>query len=226
MRIILATFDREPYSSAVKPCLALLRKFWPGFCGWPLSVVWNERIVDFGPDAPLLLTGHDTHWGRMLSSALSQVEDEWVLYLCEDYFALGPWDSARLAHAADAIQSVPMAGYLRLCPCPPPDRALPPGVDFGEHVGGNYRASLQPSFWRREYLMRLCAKYPTPWDFEIQEHGDPDVGHYSYADGARSPVQFTQGLRRGGLWQDEALELCRREGVVCPNPLLAEAARG
>lgn len=224
MRVFLLAVDKPPYSAAVRPCLALVRKFWPGFCGWPLSVVWNERSVDLGPDAALILTGPDTHWGRMLSTALAQVEDEWVMIWLDDYFALRAFDSEKLTRIAARIAEIPTASYLRLVPCPPPNVLDQPpwpwpDSEVGEHIAGAaYRFSLQPCFVRRRYLMLRCAAYRDPWAFELQENGDPNVGHYSL-DGREGPIHFTQALRKGGEWQREALDLCRREGIRCPDPL-------
>ena len=207
----------DGYADAWRPCLALMDKFWPDR-PWPRVLVSNERVATLN-DCLVIPTGPDEGWGGALAEALARLEDDWVLLLMEDYFALRPWNTLRLQELLVAVATDPDIGYLRLVPTP-----VPAGVPWVPGVGlhpieQKYRSSLQAAFWNRVYLMQICWEWPSAWDFETRCQGYDDVAHLSVSDPAATPVHYTIALRKGHVWQQEALDLCRREGIPCPDPL-------
>lgn len=214
----VVAFSSDRYSDAWKPFAKLLERFWPDR-PWPLVIVTNEVGAEI-PGLHVITTGTDIGWGEAAARALESVPEEIVLVLMEDYFALAPWDTPFLIRALEAF-SDDRVQYLRLSPVPPPSRPMD-GLPWGPHDPGSpYRFSLQASLVRRNYLTERARKRKTPWEFELCETGDPERVHLSVVSGI-SPCPYTIAIRRGHIWQNEALLHCASLGIVCPDPIFQQ----
>jgi len=215
--VCVIAFSCDRYNDAWRPFAKLLARFWPDR-PWPLLIVTNEMSAEID-GLEVVTTGTDVGWGPAAVRALEAVSADLVLVLMEDYFALSPWDTAFLVRAARDAFKDPKVVYLRLAPVPPPSRATD-GLPWGPHDPGTpYRFSLQAALVRRQYLIDRVRKRKTPWEVELCESGDAESIHLSVISGL-SPCPYTIAIRRGHVWQDEALQHCARLGIVCPDPCL------
>lgn len=214
--VCVVAFSCDRYNDAWKPFAGLLERFWPDR-PWPLILVANETRAEI-PGLRVVTTGTDIGWGHAAARALEAISSDLVLVLMEDYFALARWDTDFLMRAAQEAFSDKRVQYLRLTPVPPPSRSMD-GMPWGPHDPGTaYRFSLQASLVRRTYLMERVQKRRTPWEFELCETGDLEQVHLSVISGL-SPCPYTIAIRRGHVWQDEALRHCAALGIRCPDPL-------
>lgn len=220
--VSVVAFSCDRYNDAWKPFAALLARFWPDR-PWPLMLVTNEISAQI-PGLRVVATGADVGWGAAAARALEAMREELVLVLMEDYFALAPWDTPFLDRAAKEAFADPKVAYLRLAPVPPPSRATD-GLPWGPHDPGTpYRFSLQASLVRRNYFIERVRKRRTPWEFELCEPGDPERIHLSVLSGV-SPCPYTIAIRRGHIWQDEAIRHCQTLGIACPDPITSKELR-
>jgi hypothetical protein len=217
--IVVSSCDK--FQDVWSPFFTLFFRYWPD-CPFPIFLIANQQSY---PDdrVKTILAGEDRGWATNLRLALDKVPTPYVLYLQEDYFLAGKADTATILDLV-AYMSHCRAGCLRLYPCPGPDL---PCAD-NDYVGmisktAPYRVSLQAALWDKEVLRSLLVDEESGWDMEIkgtERSRSLDVPFFSVKrDPATNQVTnlalpyFCTAIVRG-RWVREAVELCRREGMI------------
>lgn len=198
-------------------------KYWPD-CPWPIVMLTGTKQKEYR-HITLCPLGKDRGWADNMIAALQKVETEYVLYLQEDYWLSRPVDTSRLVEWLDVMRQRNWQ-YLRLNPCPPPDRILPELPEVGECSCDNkYRVSLQAAFWNKKFLAGLLYPGEDGWDFEGQSKDrlkasagtcfclsapfdSPDFSGIGYCNGT--------AVRRG-QWTRGAVAYARKEGLELPS---------
>jgi hypothetical protein len=112
-------------------------------------------------------------------------------------------------------------GCLRLGPCPGPTGPWHGTENLGI-IGQNdeYRVSLQLAIWKKSVLTTLVHEGDSPWHVEIQGPQrvravtEPFVSVWRESKtvpGGPIPYIITAIVK--GVWQNDALELLKREGI-------------
>lgn len=194
-----------------------LTKYWPD-CPWTVVLLTGRarpemRHLDVWP------MGEDLGWAANLKNAIGRIESEYILYLQEDYWLSRPVDTARLVGWLELMHRRNWQ-YLRLNPCPPPERLLSDCPDVGECVvDSKYRVSLQAAFWNRHFLDDLLYVGEDGWDFESRSmdrlKDRPNIC-FSLSASPTSPnfsgLDYCAGTAvRRGQWTRGAVEYARRE---------------
>jgi len=110
--------------------------------------------------------GDKKQWGERVLGSLELVDTDYVFFVLEDYWFhhyIRPndwfqWRDDMHHYKADRLQVSP-SGHQRY-------------VDLGTRVwkfddNSDYKISMQPSFWRTEFLKEVLKKEYSPWDFEV-----------------------------------------------------------
>jgi hypothetical protein len=193
-----------------RPFLSQFRKYCPSD---DIRVYVGSNVVTCNePGVIPILSGEDTDWSSSYNKILTQIEEQKLLVLLDDYFLGSHVDMARLSRIVDFIFSTE-AKYIN-CKSSltlPPDEPTR-DVEIGRYAHGvPYRATVC-GFWDREYLMGLLMNGENPWDFEI-------MGSYraSYADGffgLYNPLLDCRNLIEKGRWIPQSVKWAKKEGAV------------
>ena len=211
LSIVVASCDA--YSDAWHPFFFFFFKYWND-CPFPVYLVSNFLKYNDQRIKPVCL-GEEVNWSRKMKAVLDQIPTRNVLYLQEDYF----FNAKVLTSGVEDLYSFFMANgclYLRLCPCPAPQRVFRKDLGIGViDPGAPYRVSLQAAVWDKQTFRDLLLDGESIWDFEIigSRRSDKLAGFYSLGSGVSWPIPYFSTAISGGKWVRKARELCRKERV-------------
>lgn len=209
LSILICSCDE--YDDVWPPFFFFFNRHWPD-CPWPLYLMTNNKDYNY-PGLEIIKVGQGA-WGTRFLRAVSRVKTKYILILMEDYFLLEKPDENFINQAID-FASENNASYLRLYPCPGPDRitAALEDIDIGEiNKHSDYRVSLQAAIWDVDYINRLARKDDSPWDFEIsgsERTNQMDDRLYSVSTETRYPISYYCTAVVKGCWKKEAVKMCR-----------------
>ena len=156
----------DSYSDAWKPFETCFKKFWSD-CEYNCYLVNNEKKT--GIDGfSIINTGPEISWSRKVREALGKIEEDYILFLLEDYFLTQHIENKMILEDAEFLQSH-NAGYLSYFPVK--------GMESSEKKGiavitedNIYGKVLQPSLWKKDYLMQcLYDDDFSAWEFENRQ---------------------------------------------------------
>lgn len=152
-----------------------------------------------------ILCGKDISWGRRMREGIKASED-YIFFILDDYFFHYSYSEQQLntyvedmeLHAMNRLQ-ISVSGYQKYV-----------GVgnlkydQIAPH--SPYLISMQPSIWRKEFLMDTLDPRYSPWDFEKRGTGrirNKEKG--TYIDRSVPPVYFNavrKGFKKSEGWED------------------------
>jgi hypothetical protein len=205
----------EPYAHG-------LETYWPD-CPYPVRLIVNDKEFKRGKIRTLRVSP-DRGWATNLRLALQRIEEDVVLYTHEDFWIQAPVNTAAICDYVDIVTRG-LADYIRLYPCPPPDRPYEADRRLGVlDVIAPYRASLQAALWRKSVLLDLLREEESCWEFEakgtIRSRGYGDaflcVAPSWGEDRTRSHVglDYVCTAINKGRWSRAAIHYAQREGLA------------
>lgn len=213
------------FHPAWDPAFKLMDRFWPDR-PWDRYIITESKHCDYEGVTTIHthVPEHKDKWGESLRTGLQRIpgNPDWVFLVMEDYFLLQKVDTENLKDLFKIIKDEELehVKYLRVQPWPAGNSES--GIKGIEYIdkGARYSCSLQAAFWDRKYLIAILNGKKDPWSFETGTAPFKDIAyqHYSLSRGL-SPYPYTIAYRRGGGWQEEAMELCKKEGIECPSPI-------
>lgn len=199
------------YREFWNPFFYFFKKTWPD-C--PYSIYLGTDI-GLHPSVKTISVGHDKGWASNTKLILKSIKEQYVILLLEDYLLGGAINTAKIQEYINHMKQYNI-GYLRLFPCPGPNRFWPYHKEFGIiNKGERYRVSLQPSIWNKNTLLSLLKDGENIWEMEI--HGsirsnflsEPFLSKWR----GEGIFGYIMGARKGN-WTKEAFELCKKEGLI------------
>jgi len=207
------------------------RNVWPGFCHgfnkywadcpWPLYFVTNELDAPCGIS---LKVGEIEGWGAMTKRAVERVDAPIILMMLDDYWLIEDVDTKALSEFASLVGSD--VGCIQICPSPK-QTTIRRTSERDDRLAilaewSGYRATLQASFWDRQFLLDIIKEKENPWDFEMR--GTKRTLEYSkeiltarehkylkYAH--RNMDGYVEGPVYRGRWTYGALKYAKDEGI-------------
>lgn len=217
LTVFVGSCDR--YSATWLPFCHGLQKYWPD-CPWPLRFLTNYGDP---PCGKALKVGEEENWTDATRRGLEQVESGIVLYLMDDYWLTRSPDTKALSEFA-RILADGAAEYVLLFWNRRQDEERVFAADprlFVVAKSDRYRATLQPTLWRREVFLDLLEDGETPWQFEIR--GSVRSGRYDNFLSVSESIYISYvsipdpGYSREpvvkGKWTIGAVRYARREGL-------------
>lgn len=163
-RVTMLVSSFDAFADCWPPFCHGLRRYWAD-CPYDVAFITNHREVG-QPGARALRVGTDRGWSGNMLLALEQISTPYVLYTHEDFWISSKVETAAV-EAYVSILEADRADYVRLYPCPAPDRIYSNDPRLGVlDVGAKYRAALQMALWRKSVLAGLIRAGETPWQFE------------------------------------------------------------
>jgi len=197
-----------------------VEKYWPD-CPWPIVLLAGREQRTY-PRMAVWPLGEDRGWAGNMITALNRVQTDYVLYLQEDYWLSQRVKTDRLAAWLQTMRERNWQ-YLRLNPCPPPERLLPDLPGVGECTADSkYRVSLQAAFWQKDFFLKLLCDGENGWDFEAKSRERLQNSRESCFGLSASPgcpdfagIDYCAGTAvRRGQWTLGAVEYAEREGLT------------
>ncbi len=163
--LALLVLSCDAYKDLWQPFQILFHKYWKD-CGINVYFCSDTlRIND--PSFIDIPVGKDVQWSERLLHAVSQVKEEYVLLLLDDYYITKPVKEAELLHCVEVMKATG-AGYCRVYPSPAPTIDLPGFPGFGiVEKGAAYRTSTQATIWKTSTLKNFIIPTESVWDFEL-----------------------------------------------------------
>ena len=219
LAVLVLSCDR--YSDAWEPFFNMYFKYWED-C--PYKIYLCSETKEFNhPRVKTIKPGKVLGWSELLKWALENVEEDYFIFLLEDYIFLKPVSTERIEKHFRILKDT-NSNYLRLFPCPGPDEPLEgyPGIGVIK-PGSAYRTCTQAAIWKKEALQAIIDPTESAWDFEIigvkraenldgmflcveiDEKGDPlENGDY--------PITYFCTAINRGKWRRDAVEIIRKHG--------------
>lgn len=210
--VVISSCDQ--FRDAWAPFFHFFFKQWPD-CPYPVYLLTNygmykdDRVIT-------VAVGPDRAWADNLVTAFGRIKEDTILYLQEDYFLTRPVRTAELVEDC-AFMKARNLPYLGLYPS-----AAPEETPFEGHARynllparGPMRASLQAALWNREALLALMRRGEDGWDMEREgTERSRSLVFLRVKSCAASPMDYFCTAIKRGLWEPEAVQMCRDAGVV------------
>jgi hypothetical protein len=153
-----------------------------------------------------------TAWTDRLDFALTQIDTEYVIILCDDYLLCDVVDNTKIDLLLRTLEKTG-AGNLRMLPNPAPkkEKLLESGIGvYPKSL--NYRISLQAGIWDKKYLEQFKGMHTTPWGFErlgskLSENFDPPILYTT-----KNFFPFLDAVHKG-KWEQNGVALCERNEI-------------
>jgi hypothetical protein len=203
----------DAFFDAWRPFVFFFRKYW-GDCPFPIFLIVNRLRVRSSLLTPINV-GPDREWASNMQAGLERIEQPYVFYLQEDYFLNAPVKREQLAadfayafeHDAASFcfygRSQLEKNFERLN-----DRF---GVVPRDSDG---RTRLQATLWKKKVLVSALRQGETAWNMEARaSERTRDLLTLSYVGRENLPVPYLMSAISRGLWNQEALEMCEKNGL-------------
>lgn len=150
-----------------RPFLTLLDRYWQNHpkAYWIAEKLWPDGFVGATVNEPC--------WTKRVRLALEQVEEEFVVFVCEDFFLRSPVDERRIAYCARLLHEYPNIACFNTELA---YRHVYEDKYFGKSISGFglqhkrqiYNFSCQPSVWRKSALIDCLSVIDgDAWQWEL-----------------------------------------------------------
>jgi hypothetical protein len=193
--------------------LPAVQKFWPT-CRYPIHVGLNScsRPLPVGTSA----IAAPSEWRREFDQQLTQIDQDYVIVMLDDFLIQAPVNDDRLAHLVASTVRLNL-DYLRLVPLGRSLLARATGRQPIEVAPGIQRvrdrhpfySALQIAIWRKRHLQSMLEQPLSIWEFERQ--CIREASHCAIKD--NPPIAYRHLVEKG-RWQPYARSLLRRAGFA------------
>lgn len=208
--IYVSSFDG--CSDLWKTFFHLFDTFWAD-CDYPIYLVNNEKEFEY-KKVRVIHTGAEVHWFHRTIKSLESIEDEYILFLLEDYFL----SKNIMKRDIDEIVSFMQAEAVYFYRLSESDVKTNEKVRHSVDASTKYAISLQPAIWNRKKLLEILYEIngQSPWDFELyfseKFKGKTGVVEGVYYD-TRDILGYKNGVLRG-KWIPATLKYYKKLGIT------------
>lgn len=161
--ILVSSCDN--YDDLWKPFINSFKRNWPD-CNYKKYFITEKKDL-FDKDFVNIKCGINKNWTDRLQYALSNIDDDFIILILEDFFFRSPIDNHQVHYFVNYIKKNNL-NMVRLV-------KRPKGTLFNSkhkllmeiQRKDLYRVSTQGSIWKRKTLLNLLKKNESIWEFEI-----------------------------------------------------------
>lgn len=214
--LVIVSFDG--YSDVWPAFLSCFDTYWAN-CPFDVYFVSNEKEIKT-ERLTFIRTGHETNWCDRVEKALVPLEYDKIILLLEDYLIGSPVDNILIEKYMDFFARND-CDYLRIYNNPKTKQKCI-DIELGIYpIAENeeYGINLQPSIWKREYLLDTLSSIQgkrSAWDFEVEL-----LKRCSKATGIKEHCFMTErnllNIHNGvlkGKWFRHEVEYFARNGII------------
>ncbi len=210
----------------------LVKKHWAGFDGKVYLCTDSKtfRYEDMDIECPLRMP-KSSSWSENLMALLSGVDEEYVLFMLDDFWLKSPVDVDALARCEDIMRGDNSIGFICLISQLEPSVENPVSEKYVELIEYGrktpYRVTTQAGLWRKDYLMSLLRRHESAWWFEMFGSKRSRKSYYSSYVVRDSVLSYDEGgvLYRGSYVGEYVKPFVENEGIsLNPNRRIASKA--
>ena len=212
-RIALVISSCDDFCDTWRPFACFFAKFWPD-CPFATFLIVNKFPVISDLFEPIAV-GADRGWASNFRYALRRIEQQYVLYLQDDYFIERPVDTQRILEdcawcIGHGVDSLCFSAY------PQPQ---PGFVAVTERFGraprdSDGRTRCQFTLWKKSALLQVLREGETAWEMEARgSQRTRAMEVMVYTSVANAPMRYLWSAIVRGLWAPEALAMCEAQGI-------------
>ena len=154
----------DDYDDLWKPFLKTFKKNWPD-CNYKKYFITEKKNL-FDKDFVSIKCGLNKNWSDRLHYALSNIDEDYVILMLEDFFLRSRIDNKKIHYFVNHIQKKKL-NMIRLIKRPKGTLAVNNHPELMEIEKKNsFRVSTQGSIWNKKILINLIKKNETIWEFE------------------------------------------------------------
>ena len=213
--IYISSFDG--YSDIWSTFFKIFDKYWPD-CQYNKYLVTNEMKYEY-KDLITIKTGKENDWFYRTIKSLESIDEDYVLFLLEDYFLSKNQYNKTYDSIIDYMYSENIYYYQLSSVQSKSKEAV---ADYNKDI--SYPISLQAAIWnRKEFLNILYEIYDkgakTPWEFEkyfVLLNKEPKKIK-NYTSGIRYNTEDILGYKNGvlqGKWILKTVNFYKKRGIV------------
>jgi hypothetical protein len=178
----------------------------------PVYLVSNDRHFK-DPRVIPVCVGEDKSWSDNLITALKSIQEENLFVWLDDFFVDRDFQSLELA---ECIKQLDQAGgkYLGVDQHGDEGAAVENGW-FRQIEGGNLRAGLNLSLWKRSFLNQILEPGCSIWAAESRLrklNREGESGLFYMKKESPQIVSYVEGVK-GQFWKPPAIEFMKNQGV-------------
>ena len=227
---VLSSCDK--CSDLWEPFFILLKRHWQDFDYRTYLCTDSKQFSFDGIDisCPLNIPASNT-WSENLIDLLNQIEEDFVLFMLDDFWLKTDVDIERLGCYEQIMQRDRSIGFiclvhqLKSSKENPKSEKYPGLIKYGKHTP--YRVTTQAGLWRRDYLLSLLRKHESAWWFEMFGSKRSRRSKFESYVVQESVFSYDEGgvLYRGSYVNEYAKPFVEKEGIILnPNRRIASKA--
>lgn len=204
----LVIFSCDAFEDTWSIYFKLKKKYWKD-CKYQTYVVTETK------DCPYGITLKETgNWTRRMYNALSKIDTEYVITMCDDFFIRDYVDQDRIDYAISQFDNdTAVFNFEKAYNNVIEDKKEGFGLRKNNEM---YLCSCQPSVWNREKLMSLLDKELNAWEWEMQKL-NTSYKHYINTSGKFIiDIGYINGVPfsiKGGKWCNECKDFLLKEKI-------------
>ena len=208
MKVLVLSCDRN--ADLFEPFHHCIEKYWESH---PEVIYSTESVTN--PYYKTICKNYElSQWTRRIRETLTELHDEQVLVMVDDYFIRQPVDEGRIAYASEHLKgNIAVLNFEKAYDPNDKDTALD-GFKMRQH-GADYEVSIMCGLWQREKLIAVLDRDCDPWTIELEQDSkgfDYYINSSEYIiDGGYKTWQY-MGIKRG-KWCRKIVPFFEKEGI-------------
>jgi len=212
LKFTLIVMSCDKYSDLWEPFVKCFEHYWPD-CPAPVYLVTETQECKNKFFTKTIMCGSDTEWTDRLDYALTQIETDFLIMLCDDYLLCDRVDNNVIQALLDIAKRYD-AGNLRMVPSPPPTKIISQKDGIGEYAKSTqYRIATQAGIWRKDYLMQFSNMHTSIWGFERLGSAMSNNFSQPILCVLRHIFPFVDAVHKG-KWERPGVSLCERNNII------------
>lgn len=216
MNTSVLIYSCDKYSDIWGPFFTLFFRYWE--CPYQVYLV-TETEQCLVPEVKTI--NAEGEWTDCMRQALEQIDTEYVIGMCEDFFMRRKVRQDVIDGCIDKMDKnhdIACFNFEKEY-----DWVLPSDYSgFGRKPdNGAYRLSCQPTLWRRETLIKLLPPNLNAWQWELSSGSAPNEYEYYIWTGSEDDLVFEYGYHNNqwvgvckGKWvARDVVPLFEKEGI-------------
>lgn len=195
--IVISTWDK---GSKLWPIIQhCFDKYWKD-CPYEVYFLTNTLDAPFGKT---IKVGEDKGWYHMVTTALPQIPYSSFIFLIDDYWLYNKVDQETLSKLVATVETKE-ADYIRIVPSRGAVQYYNENLKYF-NLDYQYRTSLGPSIWNKDFFLSLLREEENIWQFEMQSATRLNSTHKTLCVN-RSGVFDVVCEFKGSPWKEEPVE--------------------
>lgn len=167
MNLALLVVGYDEYVDVWNSYFELLNKYW---VKRPKTYLATSVLKPSYKNVNVITTDKNSEWSTKARKALSQIEEDYVILLLEDFFTTRYVDNDKINDLVETMEKY----QLNFCRMLDQKKMKGKLLNINRHImiiprDEKYGLCLQPAIWRKDFLLKLIGEGNyNPWIFEFK----------------------------------------------------------